>query len=138
MERNFDKRLDPNLLVEGARSVIVCAISYKRPAPTGILSRFASYAWGRDYHSILKEKLYALLSYIQGLLPETKGRVFVDTAPILEKSWAAEAGIGRIGRHSLLIVPGVGSFVVLGVIVTTRSEERRVGKECRSRWSPYH
>ena len=123
IERNFDKRLDQNLLVEGARSVIVCAISYKRPTSTGILSRFASYAWGRDYHSILKEKLYALWSYIQELLPEAKGRVFVDTAPILEKSWAAEAGIGRIGRHSLLIVPGVGSFVVLGVIVTTAELE---------------
>ena len=92
MERNLDKRLDPTLLVEGARSIIVCAISYKRPPAQGLITRFASYAWGRDYHSVLKEKLRALFAHIQELIPNTTGRLFVDTAPILEKSWAAEAG----------------------------------------------
>ena len=118
MERNLDKRIDPALLVEGARSVVVCAISYNRPPAAGVASRIASYARGRDYHPVLKEKLHELLAYIRDLHPGTSGRVFVDTAPILEKSWAAEAGVGRIGRHSLLIVPGLGSFVVLGLIVT--------------------
>ncbi len=118
MERNLDKRLDPALLVEGARSVIVCAMSYKHPPTTGIASRIASYARGRDYHPVLKAKLHELLTYIRELHPQASGRVFVDTAPILEKSWAVEAGVGRIGRHSLLIVPRLGSFVVLGVIVT--------------------
>ena len=117
MERNLDKRIDPALLVEGARSVVVCAISYNRPPAAGVASRIASYARGRDYHPVLKEKLHELLAYIRDLHPGTSGRVFVDTAPILEKSWAAEAGVGRIGRHSLLIVPGLGSFVVLGLIV---------------------
>lgn len=123
MERNLDKRLDPTLLVEGARSIIVCAISYKRPPAQGLITRFASYAWGRDYHSVLKEKLRALFAHIQELIPNTTGRLFVDTAPILEKSWAAEAGVGRIGRNSLLIVPGIGSFVVLGLIVTNAELE---------------
>ena len=118
MERNLDKRIDPALLVEGARSGVVCAISYNRPPAAGVASRIASYARGRDYHPVLKEKLHELLAYIRDLHPGTSGRVFVDTAPILEKSWAAAARVGRIGRHSLLIVPGLGSFVVLGLIVT--------------------
>ncbi|MFQ8805829.1 MAG: QueG-associated DUF1730 domain-containing protein [Alistipes indistinctus] len=87
---------------------MVCAISYNRPPAAGVASRIASYARGRDYHPVLKEKLHELLAYIRDLHPGTSGRVFVDTAPILEKSWAAEAGVGRIGRHSLLIVPGAG------------------------------
>lgn len=117
MERNLDKRID-RPAGRRSRSVVVCAISYNRPPAAGVASRIASYARGRDYHPVLKEKLHELLAYIRDLHPGTSGRVFVDTAPILEKSWAAEAGVGRIGRHSLLIVPGLGSFVVLGLIVT--------------------
>ena len=67
MERNLDKRIDPALLVEGARSVVVCAISYNRPPAAGVASRIASYARGRDYHPVLKEKLHELLAYIRDL-----------------------------------------------------------------------
>ena len=119
MLRNFDKRLDPGLLVEGTRSVIVCAIGYKRPPVTHpLLTHIASYAWGKDYHLVIREKLKSLLQSIQTAYPGSSGRVFVDTAPLLEKAWAVEAGLGWIGRNSLLIHPVLGSYLHLGIILT--------------------
>ena len=120
MQRNVDKRIDPGLLMEGTRSVIVCAMGYKRaPAPQPFLNRIASYAWGKDYHLVIREKLKQLLHDLQTAYPGSAGRVFVDTAPLLEKAWAVEAGLGWIGRNSLLIHPVLGSYLLLGVILTT-------------------
>ena len=119
LRRHVAKRFDPSLLVEGARSVIVCAVSYHRPLSEGdIPSRIASYAHSRDYHLTLREKLAELLVLVRELYPDSEGRAFTDTAPIVEKAWAAEAGLGWIGRNSLLIHPRLGSFVLLGEIVT--------------------
>ena len=119
LKRNFDKRFDPAALVPGARSIIVCAVSYNRPPSRGeISSRIATYALNRDYHLTIREKLTALLDTVRTAYPGTQGRVFVDTAPLLEKSWAAEAGLGWIGRNSLLNNPRFGSFLLLGTVVT--------------------
>lgn len=118
MSRNVDKRCDPTLLVEGARSVVVCAVSYHRaPAVGEVAARIATYALARDYHTTIREKLEALFAEIRGRWPQVQGRVFVDTAPLLEKAWAVRAGLGWIGRHSLLIHPRFGSFVLLGELV---------------------
>ena len=130
LERNLDKRLDPSLLVDNARSVIVCLISYNnaawrdscRPLPDAThpwepLPRIASYALARDYHLTIKEMLFSLLGAIRQRYPEVSGRCFTDTAPLLEKSWATEAGLGWIGKNSLLVSPRFGSFVLLGEIV---------------------
>lgn len=143
--RNLDQRFDPARLVPGARSVVVCAVSYNRGrttasrrssvwqpetllvGPAGMVPelpdssdsppRIASYALAKDYHITLKEKLRDLLAYI-GELTGGKGRVFVDSGLMLEKAWAVEAGLGWIGRNSLLIHPRLGSFLLLGMIVT--------------------
>ena len=129
LRRHVAKRFDPSLLVEGARSVIVCAVSYHRPLSEGdIPSRIASYAHSRDYHLTLREKLAELLVLVRELYPDSEGRAFTDTAPIVEKAWAAEAGLGWIGRNSLLIHPRLGSFVLLGEIVTTA--ELDAGRPC--------
>lgn len=120
MERNQDKRLDPALLVKGAQSVVVCAAAYNRGGKVkgDIAGHIASYALSRDYHITIKERLYLLLEHIRSLHPSSRGRVFVDTAPVLEKSWACEAGLGWTGRNSLLVNPDLGSFLMLGVIIT--------------------
>ena len=118
LERNIDKRFDPSQLVEGARSVIVCVMSYNRgPREDDDRPRIASYAWAADYHDTIRERLQSLLAYIRREVPEVRGRVFVDTAPLHEKSWAVEAGLGWIGRNSLFIHPCFGSYVLLGEVV---------------------
>ncbi|MBQ4279666.1 MAG: tRNA epoxyqueuosine(34) reductase QueG [Rikenellaceae bacterium] len=118
LERNRDKRFDPGLLVDGARTVIVCAVSYNRgPRDDGGRPHVASYAWARDYHYTIREQLTALFRFIRDEVPGVHGRVFVDTAPLHEKSWAVESGLGWIGKHSLLVHPRLGSFVLLGELV---------------------
>lgn len=118
MERNIDKRFDPRLLVEGAKSVICVALNYypqtlqKKDAP-----QFAYYAYGKDYHDVMKAKLQNLLSHIQTLIPSASGRVFCDTAPVLERYWAAKAGLGFIGKNTLLIIPKKGSYLFLGCLI---------------------
>ncbi len=134
MRRNVDKRFDPGLLLDGARSVIVCGVGYNRgeatnggDVPPGAAagnnapgrSRIASYALRRDYHDAIKERLQELCSYISSLDTSFSGRAFVDSAPVLEKYWAVEAGLGWIGRNSLLLNRRLGSFLLLGEIVTT-------------------
>lgn len=124
MLRHVEKRFDPRLLVEGARSVVVCGMSYHRaPCSGAIASRIASYAHSRDYHLILRAQLGELLKTLQELFPDSTGRLFTDTAPLAEKSWAQEAGLGWIGRNSLLIHPRFGSFMLLGELVTTADLE---------------
>lgn len=121
LRRNFDKRFDPSLLLEGARSIVVCAVNYRNEVSGGYgnadRGKIASYACAGDYHSILKNMLFELLGRLRESEPGLVGRPFVDSAPLLEKQWAVEAGLGWIGRNSLLVTPQYGSFVVLGELV---------------------
>lgn len=120
MANYTDKRLDPTLLVENARSVISLALSYhqtERLIPSGEW-QIAMYAYGKDYHDVVKEKLAQLLAYIRQLHPQCSARTFCDTAPVLEKYWAWKGGIGWTGRNTQLIIPGKGSHFFLGEIIT--------------------
>lgn len=123
LERNLDKRFDPQRLFEGARTAVVCAVSYKNRAsegyPPGFRTKIASYACTTDYHITLKEMLGKLLEALRSVYPSLRGRSFVDTAPLLEKQLAVEAGLGWIGRQSLLVTPRLGSFVLLGELLLT-------------------
>ena len=118
MERNVEKRLDPRLLVDGAQSIISVALNYfpyklqHRGAP-----KFAYYAYGKDYHFVVKDKLKMLFDFIQERHPEVTGRFFSDSAPVLERFWAAQAGLGFVGKNTLLIIPGKGSFFFLGELI---------------------
>jgi len=118
LARNTDKRNNPKLLLENAKSIICVALNYypekKQPCTS---PQIAYYAYGKDYHEVVKAKLYSLLEYIKELYPTVTGRVFVDTAPILERHWAAKAGLGFIGKNSLLIMPRKGSYFFLGEIL---------------------
>lgn len=118
MARNSEKRCNPTLLVEGSRSVISVALNYY-PETKQLQEnpQFAYYAYGKDYHDVVKSKLQTLLDYIKSLEPTTEGRAFVDTAPILERYWAAKAGLGFIGKNSLLIIPKKGSYFFLGELI---------------------
>lgn len=111
MERNLDKRMDPRLLLPGAKSVICCVSAY--PPPTSI-GGVAAYARTREYHEVVKNMLFLLKEHL-GI----DGKVCCDTVPISDKHWAARAGLGWIGRHTLLVTPQWGSWVNLGEIVTT-------------------
>jgi epoxyqueuosine reductase len=114
MRRAPAKRLDPAALVEGARSVVVCAVNYKNAAwNQSETPRIASYAYARDYHTTIKTMLHNVMARF----PEARGRAFCDTAPILEKAWAVRAGLGWVGKNSLLVTPDYGSFVLLGLLV---------------------
>jgi epoxyqueuosine reductase len=116
--RNVEKRLDPRLLVEGARSIVSVALNYyPRQKQPGGAPRFAYYAYGKDYHEVMWEKLEQLFLFIKGHHPEVTGRYFCDSAPVLEQHWAAQAGIGFVGKNTLLIIPGRGSFFFLGEII---------------------
>lgn len=123
MENHFQKRLNPSLLVEGAKTVICFAYNYFPKAQelelteVGVNLQIAKYAWGDDYHHVIKEKLFALMSEIQSQIPSFEGRAFVDSAPVMERQWAERAGLGWIGKNSLLLRKGVGSFFFLAEII---------------------
>ena len=123
LKRNIECRADAAHLVESAKSVIVCAISYKNHTSEGYPSdhhaKVASYACTTDYHTTIKQMLFELSRRLKEIEPDLKGRCFVDSAPIFEKRYAVEAGLGWIGRQSLLVTPEFGSFVLLGEIVMT-------------------
>lgn len=114
-----DLRRDPSMLLEGAQTVISLALNYypARFQPSGTL-RVAYYAYGRDYHEVLREKLTKMAHFIEEITHCTT-RPCVDSAPIRERYWAQQAGIGFVGRNNCLILPGKGSFFFLGEIVTT-------------------
>ncbi len=119
MNRNVEKRIDPRLLVDNACSVIVTGMNYYSSyEPEKNQPVFSRYALGRDYHKVLKDRLHELLAYIKESRPDTKGRVFVDTAPVLERAWAVEAGLGWIGKNSMMINKTLGSYFFLGLIIT--------------------
>jgi epoxyqueuosine reductase len=121
LERNIEKRFDASLLVEGSRSVVVCAVSYLSPYSRGYSedcrTKIASYALNRDYHTTIKGMLEQLASALKRFEPELKYRSFVDSAPLAEKSYARRAGLGWIGRQSLLVNPRFGSMMHLGELV---------------------
>lgn len=118
LERNIEKRLDPRKLVDGAKSIISVALNYYPSIKQrGGVPRFAYYAYGKDYHEVMWEKLKQLFQFIQERRPGTTGRTFSDTAPVLERFWAAQAGIGFVGKNTLLIIPGKGSYFFLGEII---------------------
>lgn len=134
MERNRELRLDPTLLVPGCRTLIVVALNYypKQPQPKEGY-QIAYYAYGKDYHRVVKDKLHQLLAYIRTLMPDVKGRAFCDTAPLLERYWAVKAGLGFIGRNRALIIPGQGSYCFLGVLAVDaelRGEPHNVLASC--------
>ena len=120
LEREPEKRGDPRLIFPEAKSVVVVALNYFTPHEheenddSGKISR---YAWGDDYHDVVKEKLRELLNWIKSENPEIDGKICVDTAPIMDKAWAARAGLGWIGKHSNLITTDFGSWVFLGEIL---------------------
>lgn len=119
MENHFDKRLDPTKLVEGSKSVVSLLLNYfpsevqqDKTAP-----KISKYAYGTDYHFIIKDKLKSLLNFIQEEIGEVQGRAFVDSAPVLDKAWAAKSGLGWIGKHSNLITQQVGSFYFIAELI---------------------
>lgn len=128
MERHADKRFDPQRLFEGARTVVVCAVAYKNRFSEGYplehRTRVASYATAADYHTTLKQMLHRLLAALQERHAALRGRAFVDTAPLAEKQWAVEAGLGWIGRQSLLVTPRFGTFVLLGALLLDDAADR--------------
>ena len=119
MENHFDKRLDPRLLVDDAKSVISVLINYYPEAPifekNGL--KISKYAYGEDYHLVLKRKLSQLLEYIQLLVGEVNARCFTDSAPVLDKAWAERSGLGWIGKNANLISRRTGSFFFIGEII---------------------
>ncbi|WP_425235850.1 tRNA epoxyqueuosine(34) reductase QueG [Ulvibacterium sp.] len=118
MENHFDKRLDPTKLVDGAKSVISLLLNYY-PSESQIEDTFkvSKYAYGMDYHLVIKEKLKNLLQFIQEEIGEVHGRAFVDSAPVLDKAWAAKSGLGWMGKHSNLLTQQVGSFYFIAELI---------------------
>ena len=120
MERNFDKRVDPRKLVDGARSVISVIHNYYVPVrhlDEDQVGKISRYAWGDDYHDVLKEKLFELFEWIQKEVGQVQGRAFVDSAPVLDKAWAKRGGLGWVGKHSNLINRSMGSFFFIGELI---------------------
>ena len=119
MANHFDKRLDPRLLVPGARSVVSLLYNYfpsqKQADPEA--PKISKYAYGIDYHYVVREKLKELLSVLQNKIGDIGGRVFVDSAPVLEKAWAAKSGLGWIGKNSNLITKKSGSFFFIAELI---------------------
>jgi len=118
MENHFDKRLDPRKLVDNARSVISLLLNYypseQQQEDTYKISK---YAYGKDYHHVIKSKLKELQAYINENIGEVNGRAFVDSAPVLDKVWAAKSGLGWIGKHSNLLTQQLGSFYFIAELI---------------------
>jgi epoxyqueuosine reductase len=119
MENHFDKRLDPRLLVDGARSVISLGLNYytEDNQQDELAPKISRYAYGADYHHVIKDKLKQLLHIINEKIGEVSGRAFVDSAPVLDKAWAKKAGMGWIGKNANLISKKSGSFFFLAELI---------------------
>lgn len=118
MENHFDKRLDPTKLVEGSRSVISLLLNYfPEEKQEGDTYKLSKYAYGTDYHFVIKDKLKQLMEFIQEEIGEVNGRAFVDSAPVLDKAWAAKSGLGWVGKHSLLLSKQQGSFFFVAELI---------------------
>ena len=119
MENHFDKRLDPRLLVPGAKSVISLLLNYHTDQlqTDNEAPKISTYAYGQDYHFVIKEKLKKLMHFIQTEIGEVGGRVFVDSAPVMDKAWAAKSGLGWVGKNTNLISKKVGSFFFIAELI---------------------
>nr|WP_321414508.1 tRNA epoxyqueuosine(34) reductase QueG [uncultured Allomuricauda sp.] len=118
MENHFDKRLDPTKLVEGSKSVISLLLNYFPSEEQNPESyKISKYAYGVDYHFVIKDKLKSLLHFIQEEIGDVHGRAFVDSAPVLDKAWAAKSGLGWIGKNSNLLTQQVGSFYFIAELI---------------------
>ncbi len=122
MENHFDKRIDPQKLVPGARSVVSVMMSYHQPALAerqldSEQPKISKYALGEDYHIVVKEKLFELFAFTESITGRVEGRVFVDTAPVLDKAWAVESGIGWLGKHTNVLNRQWGSWFFLGEMI---------------------
>lgn len=117
MAREPEKRSDPRLIFPQARSVIVCILNYFTDHEHSATGKISRYAWGDDYHEVVREKLRELLEWIKTERPEANGKICVDTAPMMDKAWAVRAGLGWIGKHSNLITKDLGSWVFIGEIL---------------------
>jgi epoxyqueuosine reductase len=120
MARDVEKRLDPRRIFPQARSIVVVALNYYTPnehienSRTGKVSR---YAWGDDYHDVLKTKLESLLAWIREQAPDAAGKICVDIQPVMDKAWAVRAGLGWLGKHTNVITPEFGSWVFIGELL---------------------
>ncbi|MBC8145417.1 MAG: tRNA epoxyqueuosine(34) reductase QueG, partial [bacterium] len=122
LARNTDRRIDVREILPSARSVIVVARNYYTPhehSNAADAAKISRYAWGRDYHKVLPRKLRLIEEHIRASEPGAETRSYVDTGPVLEKQWAVRAGIGWMGKHSNVITRDLGSWVFLGVIITS-------------------
>ncbi len=121
MANHFEKRIDPTQLVEGAQSVVSLLYNYysdrvQHDPDAPVISK---YAYGKDYHVVMKQKMNQLFDFVKSIHPNTEGRVFVDSAPVLDRAWAQRAGLGWIGKNSNLISRTAGSFVFIGELILT-------------------
>jgi epoxyqueuosine reductase len=119
MENHFDKRLDPRLLVDGAKSVVSLLLNYHTDETQQDVTapKLSKYAFGEDYHYVIKDKLKVFLEDIQSEIGEVSGRVFVDSAPVMDKAWAKKSGLGWVGKNSNLIHPKQGSFFFIAELI---------------------
>ena len=118
MENHFDKRLDPTKLVDGAKSIVSLLLNYYPSERQNSDSyKISKYAFGTDYHFVIKHKLKELLFFIENEIGEVNGRAFVDSAPVLDKVWAAKSGLGWMGKHSNLLTKEVGSFYFIAELI---------------------
>jgi epoxyqueuosine reductase len=119
MENHFDKRLDPTKLVEDSKSVISLLLNYypSEFQKDAAAPKISKYAYGTDYHFVIKDKLKSLLHFIQDEIGDVHGRAFVDSAPVLDKAWAAKSGLGWIGKNSNLLTQQVGSFYFIAELI---------------------
>lgn len=120
MARELERRIDPKLLLSGAKSIIVVALNYftdHKHEDSITKGKISRYAWGDDYHDLLREKLQLLLDWIRSENSDVSGKICVDTAPFMDKAWAVRAGLGWLGKHSNLITKELGSWVFVGSII---------------------
>ena len=119
MENHFDKRLDPTKLVPGAKSVVSLVYNYypQKDLAQKNSYKIAKYAYGKDYHFVIKNKLRTFMSRLQEQVGNVEGRAFVDSAPVMERTWAKKSGLGWIGKHTLLLNRKMGSFFFLAELI---------------------
>jgi len=117
MENHFDKRLNPALLVDDAKSVVSLLLNYFPDKPIDSDYKISKYAYGTDYHFVIKEKLSELFAFIQQTIGDVGGRIFVDSAPVMDKVWAKKSGLGWVGKNSNLIHPKHGSFFFIAELI---------------------
>jgi epoxyqueuosine reductase len=121
IENYFDKRLDPRKLVDGAKTVVSVLLNYTPNPVDTILSegdtKLSRYAYGEDYHYVVKDKFKEMMQYITEHIGEVQGRAFVDSAPVMDKAWAEKSGLGWVGKHTLLITKDSGSYFFIGELI---------------------